>query len=363
MAVRCHSRFGGNVMDTLAANAAETEQRGRPAEAGLKAAKTAGAFALRTPIAHGGSWATATTAAKLIAATASRCPATAWVMSTCLSSKDVISFGDFPEHTLDEVFADPDAVFCGIGAPHGRGDSGPDGVRLSGRWANASGCEDATWASLGTMIDGGYALVLVPTADLTVDRSWDTAGMRGTGSHTVVADNVLVPFDRVATGDRLHYPPDPRSVHLWGLSVLATVVGATLGALDVITTMFASDRKPFMTSYTRMSESPGARHWLAEATNLVLRAERTMMALASQLDTEPGLTDLDYSRMQHERADAAKDCLAAIDRMLDLHGASGFATSNALQRFWRDASVAGRHPQLNPYLAVEAFGRALTEPT
>ena len=350
-----------NVMDTLAANAAQTEQRGRVVETSLKAAKAAGAFALRTPVAHGGSWATATVAVELIAAMARGCPSTAWIASTSLVSKNMISFGDYPAHTLDEVFADPDAVAGGVGIPRGHGESGLNGVRLSGRWANVSGCEDAVWASLGAMVDGAFAIVLIPMADLTIDRTWDVAGMSGTGSHSLVADDVLVPFDRVATGERLHYPPDGRTVQTWGVAVLATAVGATLGALDVVDTMFASNRKPFATSYTRMSESPGARHWLAEATTLVRRAERTMLALASRIDAEPGITDLEHAGMQRDRADAAKDCLAAIERMLDLHGASGFAKSNALQRFWRDVSVVSRHPALNPYLAVEGFGRALTE--
>ncbi|WP_230862850.1 acyl-CoA dehydrogenase family protein [Amycolatopsis camponoti] len=351
------------VIEILAANAAETEQRGRLASTSLKAAKAVGAFALRTPATHGGSWATATTVADVIAAMARDCPSTAWIVSTCLVSKNMITFGDFPDHTLDELFADPDALFCGVGAPTGRGESGPDGVRVSGRWAAVSGCEDATWASLGTIVDGEFALVLVPTAELSVDHTWDMAGMRGTGSHSLVADDILVPLDQVASGHRVHYPPDPKAINLWGLSVLATVVGATFGALDVIGSMFASPRKPFMTSYTRMSDSPGARHWLAEATTLAQRAERTMQALAARIDAEPAVTPLENSRMQQERADAATDCRAAIERMLDLHGASGFATSNALQRFWRDVAVAGRHPQLNPYLAVEGFGRLLSDAT
>ncbi len=135
------------VMDTLAANAADTEQGGRPAEASLKAAQTAGAFALRTPVAHGGSGATAMVTTDLIAAMARRCPSTAWVVSTSLVSKNMIAFGDFPARTLETVFSDPHAVACGVGPPDGQGESGPDGVRLSGRWANVSGCEDAPWAS------------------------------------------------------------------------------------------------------------------------------------------------------------------------------------------------------------------------
>ncbi|MEV7627101.1 EAL domain-containing protein [Actinoplanes sp. NPDC089786] len=153
-----------------------------------------------------------------------------------------------------------------------------------------------------------------------------------------------------------------RRKRCWGLVVLAPVVGATVGALDVIRALFASDRKPFFTSYARMSDSPGARHWLVEAATLTRRAERTMLALAAALDADAIITDEQGSRMQQDRADAAADCRAALERMLDLPGASGFRPANALRRFWLDVSVASRHPGLNPYLAIEDYGRALTTP-
>lgn len=123
--------------------------------------------------------------------------------------------------------------------------------------------------------------------------------------------------------------------------------------------MFASERAPFMSAYTRMGESPGARHWLAEASHLVDRAENTMLTVAGAVGSGD-IADTDVRRLQMCVADAARDCRAAVERMLDLHGASGFATTNVLQRFWRDVSVGSRHPHLNPYLAVEALGSALT---
>jgi hypothetical protein len=113
-----------------------------------------------------------------------------------------------------------------------------------------------------------------------------------------------------------------------------------------------------MTRYTRMGESPGARHWLADATRLVRRAERTMLAVAAEADAS-GLTGADHIRLQADLADAAGDCRSAVELMLDLHGSSGFATGNALQRCWRDVAVGSRHPHLNPYLATERAGAAL----
>lgn len=348
------------MIDILAANAEQTERRNRPTAASLRAARSLGAFALLTPASYGGSAESASDIVRLIAGLARGCPSTAWLASTSMTAKNMLAFGDFGDSTMKEVFADLDALFCGVGEPADGGVRRPDGVLLNGRWKVVSGCEDATWGSFGALVDGEFSLVVVPMAELIIERTWDVAGMRGTGSHSVVADNVLVPAERVASGRTLHYPPDARTLQLWGLSALAPVVGATFGALAVIETMFASDRKPFFTAYARMSDSPGARHWLAEATTLARRAERTLLELAARVDEDAEITALDSSRMQQDRAVAAADCRAAIERMLDLHGASGFKTANPLQRFWRDVAVASRHPQLNPYLAVEGYGRALT---
>ena len=38
--------------------------------------------------------------------------------------------------------------------------------------------------------------VLVPRASLRVERTWDVAGLRGTGSHTLAADDVFIPASR-----------------------------------------------------------------------------------------------------------------------------------------------------------------------
>lgn len=342
----------------------------RPTAESLQAARAARAFAMGTPAAYGGTWASAVDAARMLTDLGRGCPSTAWIAGTTLTSKVLSAVAtDLPEATRRDLFDDPDAVFCGSGSPTGQGTSGPDGVRVTGRWANVSGCEDAAWAGLGAIVDGQFSLIQVPAADLRIERTWHMAGMRGTGSHTVVLDDVLVPAERVGA---LRLPADLATMQLFGLSVLGPVVGATLGALEVITTMFASDRKPYMSAYQSMGESPGARHWLAEATTLAQRAERTMLEVAAAVDAAGGpagtgsaagpgaeLTAVDGSRLHLNLTESARDCRAALERMLDLHGASGFQTSHPLQRFWRDVAVGSRHPHLNRYLAMEGYGKTL----
>jgi hypothetical protein len=158
----------------------------------------------------------------------------------------------FPD--VRELFADADALFCGSGVPAAHGERAPEGVRVTGRWPSVSGCEEAAWASLALMVDGQFSFAVIPVVDLAVDRTWHTAGMRGTGSRTLVAEDVPVPTERVAAarftvGDLVLYP----------MTALGSVVGAARSALDVVEAMFASDRKPFMSTYSRMGEPPGPR--------------------------------------------------------------------------------------------------------
>jgi alkylation response protein AidB-like acyl-CoA dehydrogenase len=348
---------GDETSAVLRAHAEKVEQDDRPSAEGLDALRKDGVFALRTPREQGGAWEGAETVARLLTDLGRACPSTSWVAGTCVTAKNIAARC---VQGPNELFADPDALFCGSGVPGAQGGRVPEGVRVTGRWPNVSGCEDAVWASLAVMVDGVFSMAFVPVADLTVERTWHMAGMRGTGSQSLVAEDVLVPAERVvpvgpSTG------ADPFSAEdrlLYAMTVLGPVVGAARGALDVVNAMFASDRKPFMSTYARMGESAGARHWLAEATYLVKRAENTMLAVARAADAA-GLVDADKPRLQMDLAGAGADCRAAVERMLDLHGASGFTTGNALQRFWRDVAVGSRHPHLNPYLAVETSGTAL----
>ncbi|MFI5838706.1 acyl-CoA dehydrogenase family protein [Catenuloplanes sp. NPDC051500] len=336
--------------ELFAAQAADGETRDRLTPETIEALRAAGDFALAVPVAHGGRGASAETILRRLIAVGRADASAAWVVGVGVVSK-TLAGRMATEATQKELFADPDALICGSGRP----DCGTsDGATITGAWPNVSGCEDATWAGLAVMVDGVPHFAHVPLAELRIDKTWQVAGMRATGSHSVVAEGLgipdgrLVPFRPFALNDVL----------LFGLTALGPVIGGARGALDATVAMFGTGRKPFMTAYTSMGESPGARHWLAEATHLIKRAERTAFAVAQASDGDD-VPASDLARWHLEEASAARDCRAAVDLLLDLHGAGGFGTSNPVQRHWRDVAVASRHPHLNPYLGVENYGKAL----
>jgi hypothetical protein len=53
----------------------------------------------------------------------------------------------------------------------------------------------------GELIDQG--LILVPMSDVTIEDTWFVTGMKGTGSNTVVADEIFVPAPRYVSTFKL----------------------------------------------------------------------------------------------------------------------------------------------------------------
>lgn len=330
-------------LSVIAANAGKTFDRSRPAAESIEAARRLGAFAL-----HRGD---AVTAAARLVELGAACPATSWIAGTCATAKTFVATGF---DRIPDFAADPDTLACGSGDP-GRGERVGDQVRLTGRWPVVSGCEDAAWAGLGVIVDGAMSFAAVPMSELRVEHTWDVAGMRGTGSHAVVAEGVLVPAAQVAPMSR---PPVARMLY-FGLLVLAPLVGAARGGLDVVATRFTDGSKPYMTAYERMGDSPAARQWRARATLLTDRAERTLLAVAAAADGPAELSPADGARLHLDLSDAAADCRHAMGLMLDLAGSGAFSSASTLQRLWRDLEVGSRHAHLNAYLAEENYGKVL----
>ena len=50
---------------------------------------------------------------------------------------------------------------------------------------------------------------------------------------------------------------------------------------------------------------------------------------------------------------------AAIERLMDLGGSSGFTTTAAAQRYWRDFAIGSRHVIFNSQISYEQVGRGV----
>ncbi len=174
----------------------------------------------------------------------------------------------------------------------------------------------------------------------TVDETWDSVGMRATGSHTVVVDDVFVPqhlsFVRtdMLTGrnsaSRLACHQVPFQA-VGGLTFVAPVVGSAAGALRACAST-VTGRKRTVTAETKMVRASGridaARHLVEQNAEVLDRRAFTPELMA---------------RNERNAAFSAELLQEAVDLLVRTAGTSGLGEGHALQRHWRDVTSATSH--------------------
>ncbi|MEU7592575.1 acyl-CoA dehydrogenase family protein [Streptomyces sp. NPDC039022] len=351
----------------LRKHAAETEERRSLSEASLAAITEAGLARLCVPVEYGGYGHGIATLTAVAAELGRGCASSAWVVGV---SGQIAVSPKSPAINSALYGAGPDAWLCGsLNPTAGEVEPVDGGVRLTGRWGYASGCAHSRWAMVlatGTAPDGGRSVhgLTVPMSDLTIDEDWWVAGMGGSGSHTIVASDVFVPADRVMTptGERTAQQTILSGI---GGSVMMAgpLLGAAHGALDLVHETLAAKKKVVYSRYPSAPEAVVTQLWLAEATQHLdtarLHTRRAADAIDAAVASGTAMSLVERARARMDVTTAVEACRQAMARLLDIHGASGFAQANPLQRAWRDLETASRHGFLNTQLAREAYGRAL----
>ncbi|MER6165517.1 acyl-CoA dehydrogenase family protein [Streptomyces violaceorubidus] len=360
----------------LARHAADADAESRLAPEAVRALREAGMFRLGTPRRFGGEAAPVGMSLDVSSEIALACPASGWVvMVTYVAQQIAASFGD---QALKDLWAEgPDVPMSGVFGSVGVSAVPADGgIRVTGRWGWASGCRHAEWAIVGVPLLGddgtvsGRGLALVPTADLVVEDTWDMVGMRGTGSDTLVADDVFVPAHRlkdfadVLDGDR--HAEEPLHRVAPGSMTMASM-GPLLGigrAVLALTMESVEGGKPMaMSLYPRLADAPSVQAQLADAATLIdsahLHLARSAALVDEAADAGTALDPVDRARVRMDVGHASVCLRDAVQLLLSVNGAGGFSRAKAIQRYWRDLETAARHPTLNPGLAREMYGRAL----
>ncbi|HWI22950.1 MAG TPA: acyl-CoA dehydrogenase family protein, partial [Baekduia sp.] len=129
------------------------------------------------------------------------CASAAWV--TGVLNFGAWQVGMFDDQAQRDVYEEnPAARVCWVLSMAVDVKPGEGGIVVSGRWPNASGSAQAEWALLVLPLGFGpagpeFSMTLVPMSDLTIEDTWDIAGIRGSASNTIVAQDVFVPEHRL----------------------------------------------------------------------------------------------------------------------------------------------------------------------
>ena len=362
----------------LEKHASQTDSLRRLPDEVERALRDSGLSRLMVPKRHGGYQTSVRTYIEVMAEVGRGCGSTAWVASLVNVCEWLA--GLFPDRAQQEVWgANRDAWIAGSLAPNGLAVPVDGGWRVSGKWPWASGSLHAQWVACGIHMENergemtNLGLSLLPIADVTVEDTWFMAGMKGTGSNTILATDAFVPEHRF-----LPYPPafqgQYRTEHVdepvYRVALVPVTVlilaGSQLGAASAALEFVVSKSKTrgiTHTTFQRQAESSGFQMLVAEAAMKIDTAYLHALRAADDLDRaagagrHPDLTE--RARVRIDTALAAKYAREAVELLVQAHGTSSLADHNPLQRLWRDVHVASHHAITEWQVNLEVYGRAL----
>ena len=170
---------------------------------------------------------------------------------------------------------------------------------------------------------------------VSIIETWDTMGMRGTGSHTVVVDDVFVPDSAVAL---------VRDADVWH-PVWATVVGA---ALPLIMATYVGVAEAAVERAVELASRRADRpEVVAQVGRMHNRLTAARDAIASMIASSNDLrfeNSADYADVTLRRkTNATEACIDAVRLALEIGGGQAYGRGT-IERMFRDVHGSLYHP-------------------
>ena len=282
-----------------------------------------------------------------------------WCVSIAITSSLLAAY--LPAESRAELFGDGQ-VAAGVWAPRGKARSVDDGVVVSGRWAFCSGITHSDLMFSGCFVESDTSssserpmpsVAAIDKEDLQIQDTWHTLGLRGTGSHDAVADEVFVPAARVFSlfdGPVLDRPLYRFPIFgFFALSIAAAALGNARAAIDDLVAL-AAGKVGQGSSRTLAERTP--THVLVATAEASLRAARALYyeaiesAWQAAQHDEPVAVAL-RNELRLAATHAVRTSAEVVRSMYDLGGGTAIYDDSPLQRRFRDAHTATAHFQVN----------------
>ena len=254
-----------------------------------------------------------------------------------------------PRRVFIEMFGDARATLAGsLNPASARAVKVAGGYRYSGKGTYVSGCTHATWMTAAALVveDGkpkfidGIPVIragVMPMADCTILDSWRVAGMRGTGSHDVVFEDLFV-------RDELTFAQGDALANL-GAALAPVALGIARHAIDAFVELAAA--KVPAGARGLLKERTTAQAQLGQAEGLLQAARSFFYETAREGDA---LRRESRQPSQEQRARlrlgsvmAAQLAAQCVDLIYDAAGLTAASTDCAIERCWRDVHVMRQH--------------------
>ena len=328
----------------------------------FEALADAGLFHLAVPRAIGGAEADYPTFVQVMEEIGKADASTGWAVN------QGATFGTFAALMAPEVaraiwIDTPRSVVANTPGPSAKANVVPGGYRVTGRQPFSTGCRHASWiAAHAQIIENGEVrlkngkpearYLLLPVAQAELLDTWNTRGMRGTGTHHFAVEDVFVPEERtvfprgapvVSGGVRYRVPP---TLGFAGGDA-AVALGLSRSCLEAFYELAGAKTPRYVQGLLR--DQPLIHYTVGQA-EATLRSGRAFLMEAvgdlwHELTSTGAVTMERRAALRLAATHAIRLAAQLVESIYSASGATAVFEGNLIQRHFQDIHVITQHLQ------------------
>jgi 3-hydroxy-9,10-secoandrosta-1,3,5(10)-triene-9,17-dione monooxygenase len=288
----------------------------------------------------------------------------------------------WPVEAMDEMFADPTSVASSVVTTTGDVTPVDGGFHWTGKGLFSSGVDHCDWlTALVPIKQEGvevpeFRWLLLPRSDFTIIDDWNTVGLRGTGSKTIVVEDVFIPEYRTLTQQSIDDGEAPgRAVHthpMYGAvsqvnftgAMSAPAIGAARGLVEAVLDRHAKRAQAAVNTTNNPYLGDGFSVSLARLSHAAAQvdaAHAMLLVDAQRFGTAPAktVTEEQRKRLHRNMTFTAQQARRAANTLYEEGGGSGLVENSIQQQLWRDTNGASAHRALTWDWQADAWPKAV----
>lgn len=346
----------------------------------VEALKEAGVFRMTMPLDWGGAELDPLSQLRIIEALSAADASVGWCVM--IGSDSGFFSGFIDQQVARSIYTDIDMITGAALTATGRAVREKNGYRVSGRFPFSSGCHHASWFVLGCKVYAGDQQLLlpngtprtlqcfVPADEVVILDTWDSTGLRGSGSNDLSVQECFVPAERTFSYQDIR-PYREGALYRFPLNILLNFSSVPLGvaqcALDAV--IAAGDRPSRITTIDGKVTPLRALRDEAFVQDAVGRTAATIGSMRAWLYNSIGdlwealsagrpLSPAQFAEFQMLNTHVYQTCTEAVQLLYKVRGGSSVYTGGDLDRCLRDSVTMNQHV-MNSLRSYAMGGRLL----
>ena len=193
----------------------------------------------------------------------------------------------------------------------------------------------------------GFFLIHKDVPGLSIEENWEMSAMRGTSSHDLVLQDVVVPSNYLV---ELPNHPSGGKINGWLLHIPATYLGIAQAAREYAL-HFANHHQPNSLN-APISTLPNVQQALGEIELKLQQARFVLYGVAEAYD-DPARRDTLTNEIAVAKHTVTNIAIDIVDKAMRVVGAKSLQLTNPLQRYYRNVRAGLHNPPMDDMTIIK----------